>query len=253
MLRREPKASGSFDPATFERLCVEDPSSAREALVRDQQELLEEFERTYALHRAKVVDLAARAMRLPANEFRREAAALRESQDGIRRILRRIDASAHSASDLLMELREWEAREGEEGTRHADHPDVRAEIVRSELRSRGHAPNLKATSMDESPFGRLGCAVPEPMVVMTPVAMSVEASLDQDADMEDLSSYDTETLMRLIRETTREAERWHGVPEQDQEVVDDLQRLRSLHAILKRIDRQQGTSRDRLSLAVRMR
>jgi len=254
MLHREPRGSGSFDPASFERLCAEDPSSARDALMRDQRDLLDEFERTYALHRAKVADLVARAEGMPATDIRREAAALRESQDAIRRILRRIDASAQSASDLMAELREWEAREGEDGTRHADHPDVRAEIIRSELRSRGHQTDLQATPIEESPFGRLGCAISEPHVVTAfSVAPPSEDAFDRDADMGEMTSCDTETLIRLIRETTREAERWHGQPEQDHEVVDDLRRLRDLHAILKRLDREGGATRDRMTLAVRMR
>ncbi|MCI0478974.1 hypothetical protein L0Y59_00310 [Candidatus Uhrbacteria bacterium] len=242
VLRREPTVSGS---------------SAPEELAADREDLLADLERTFALYRSKVADFAARIDGLPVEEARREAEILRDAHDAIRRTMRRIEASARTANELMEELREWEAREGEGGPRHADHPDIRAEVIRSELRTRGVMPVLEAMPVEASPFVGSGYAPQEPVApFMRPSEIESEAEEDpfgRDADMDDLHVRDVETILRSIRETTREAERWHGLPEQEAEVVDDLRRLRDMHTLLKRIDRSRGTVRDRLTLAIRMR
>jgi uncharacterized membrane protein len=248
-LRLGPRFSGSFDPAAFERLCANDPSAARDALTLDQRELMEELGRTYAAYREKLETLAVRVRGMDATDIRREAATLRDAHDSIRRTLRRIDVSARSAKELEDELREWESRHGEGGPRHADHPDVRLEIVRSELQARGRTPELHAIRMDESPFGRLSCAMPENA---DPVAIGATwVGLSDDA--EGLPSPDPEHLVQAIRQMTREIERGLSTENPEPETVDDLHELRSLHAALKRLDRERGSSRDRLALAVRMR
>lgn len=249
-LRLGPRFSGSFDPAAFERLCAEDPSAARGALALDQRELADELGRTYAAYREKLDMLEARVRGMGASDVRREAAALRDAQDAIRRTLRRIDASARSAEELEDELREWEARRGERGPRHADHPDVRLEIVRSELHARGRAPELRAIPMEESPFGRLSCAMPADPGPRTPDAAAWIRPSD---DVGGLPPPDPDHLVLAIRQMTREVERGLSSENPDLETLDDLHELRSLHAVLKRLDRERGASRDRVALAVRMR
>lgn len=248
-LRLGPRFSGSFDPAAFERLCANDPSAAHEALTLDQRELSDELRRTYEAYREKLETLAERIRGMDATDVRREAATLRDAQDSIRRTLRRIDASARSAAELEDELRDWEARQGESGPRHADHPDVRLEIVRSELHVRGHAPELRPISMDESPFGRLSCAVPENAdPTEDPVAW-----VGVSDDVGGLPSPDPDHLVMTIRQMTRDIERGLSSENPEPETLDDLHELRSLHAALKRLDREHGASRDRLALAVRMK
>jgi hypothetical protein len=247
-LRLEPRVSGSFDPATFVRICEDDPEAARGALLLDHRELAEELALTHATYEEKLKSLAARTRDMPAADVRREVSSLRDAQDAIRRTLRRIDASSRSAQELLAELREWEARQDEDGPRHADHPDVRAEIVRSELRARGLQPDMRAIAMEESPFGRLGCVVQS-----TPVcAEEPSRTSDEFDEVEALPLPDPEHLVEAIRQATRDAEQWLSVTEPEQEAIEDLHQLRRLHALLKRLDREQGNTRDRLTLAVRM-
>ena len=249
-LRLGPRFSGSFDPAAFERLCAEDPSAARDALTLDQRELADELGRTYAAYREKLNMLAARVRDMSASDVRREAAALRDAQDAIRRTLRRIDASAHSAEELEDELRDWEARQGERGPRHADHPDVRLEIVRSELHARGRAPVLRVIPMEESPFGRLSCAIPQDAGRRT--SDVGRGTQDEFPDVGGLPSPDPDNLVAAIRQMTRDVERGLSSENPEPETLDDLHELRSLHAALKRLDRERGASRDRVALAVRM-
>jgi len=248
-LRLKPPLSGSFDPAAFERLCEEDPVAARDALFLDQRELTDELERTYATYQEKLKGLEARIRCIPASEVKQEAEGLREAQDSIRKTLRRIEASARSARDLEAELLEWEARQGEDGPLHADHPDVRVEIVRSELVTRGSAPDMRAIPMEETPFGRVGCVMPARMETE---GETVEMPINlEDEDIE-LPDPDPDQLVRTIRQMTREAERGLSVPDPEPEAIEDLRRLRELHALLKRLDRERGATRDRIALAVRM-
>jgi hypothetical protein len=248
-LRLKPPLSGSFDPASFERLCEEDPAAARDALSLDQRELAEELERTYGTYLEKIKGLETRIRDLPASEVRKEATTLREAQDGIRRTLRRIEASSRSARDLEAELLEWEARRGEAGPLHADHPDVRLEIARSELDARGACPDVRVIPLEESPFGRIGCIMPSQYdTAREPLEIEAEDGLE---DLE-LPMPDPDHLVLTIRQMTREVERGFSVQNPGQETVEDLRRLRELHALLKRLDRERGATRDRITLAVRM-
>lgn len=246
--RREPPFSGSFDPHAFEQLCREDPEAAREALRRDHRELAEELAQTSSAYQERLKAFSKRLDSLTPRALEQELSVLRSAQDAIRRMLRRIDASEREAGELEEELREWESRADEPGVRHADHPDVRAEIIRSELAARGRMPRLTAIPRDTSPFRDLEC------VEMTnDETTSSESSLDERLPEEDVSFPDANHLLHTIRHLTRDAERWHESPAMDREVVEDLAQLRSLHAVLKRLDRAQGVQRDRVSFAVRMR
>lgn len=246
--RRKPPTSGSFDPHAFEQLCREDPEAAREALRRDHRELAEELAQTSAAYQERLEAFSARLDSLTPRALEQELSVLRSAQDAIRRMLRRMDASEREAGELEEELREWESRADEPGVRHADHPDVRAEIIRSELAARGRMPRLAAIPPEASPFRNLECVELEREDAPAPAVSSQEPLPE-----EEVSFPDANHLLHTIRHLTRDAERWHGSPTVDREIVEDLTHLRSLHAVLKRLDRAQGIQRDRISFAVRMR
>jgi hypothetical protein len=226
-------------------MCLEDPRAALDALESDQRELAEQFEETTLAYQERVVDLASRLKDLRPEEVRREAKTLRDSHDSIRRILRRLEASALTSKEIEHELKGWEARRGEQGPRHADHPEVRAEILRSELSVRGHGIPLKVISIDSSPLASL-----------------VESELSLQADdcffdetiepVNETFGADSENLISAIRHANREVERWHESPEINRDAIDEVKELRRLHALLKQSDRESGVERDRMPLAVKI-
>lgn len=221
--RTSPKI-GSFDPARFEELCAEDTAEAAEWLRRDYAELREEFEETvrrYAEYAARLgerldepVDTAA------------EARELRDAHDRLRMALRRLNAAFSETRDIEEELMDWEDRRGEFGPAHADHPSVRAEILRSELAARREG-NRRSV-----PKGKTRLAWTEP-----------RRGLMNEA----------ETLIAMIRHATAEAECWHDVPRPDQDAAEQIRNVRHLHALLKQLDREAGKRRDRTAFAIRMR
>lgn len=252
--RKEPPSSVSFDPVSFERICREDPASARAALEADQRSLADELERTYAAYSERLEGAASRLSGMSDGDVAREAAVLREAQDGLRRILRRIDASAQTARQLERELSDWESRGRVEGPRHADHPLVRAEIIRSELATRGEFQQLVAISPDQSPFRIVIDERPTyaPSDFEAPLALPM-AEAEERIPFETLASVEPEHLLHTIRFETREAERWHGHHDPDHDAIEQVRQVRQLHGILKRLDRQKGIRRDRMTIAIHMK
>jgi hypothetical protein len=258
-LNAEPASSGSFDPATFEKLCIENPAAARAALLADQRALGEEFEKTYEAYEQRIQAVAESLSQLKGENVEQEARTLREAQDQLRRLLRRVEASSRSARDLEREYAEWDGRSDHEGPWHADHPSVRAEIIRSELALRNSERPPVAIAPEASPFRmvELQDFITEseehspsarPMLVVRPVVESQEREV-----AEQLPSLDLDTLLQTIRMETREAERWHGAPSQDHDALEQVKAVRQLHAILKRLDRKSGIRRDRIVFAIRQR
>ncbi|MFA5936230.1 MAG: hypothetical protein WC787_05270 [Patescibacteria group bacterium] len=245
-------SSASFDPKTFERLCKEDPASAREVLVADQHALAEELERTYAAYDERLEGLAERLSSMKPEDVEREARVLREAQDSLRRMLRRIDASAQTARQLERELGDWEARGDQEGPWHADHPNVRAEIIRSELAARDGFRGPVAIAPEQSPF-RITESVSIDVGTNPGLALPAVSSSAEEEPFESLHDGNPEQILQLIRMETREAERWHGQPTHDQDAIEQVKTVKHLHAILKRLDREQGIRRDRLVFAIHTR
>lgn len=255
-LQKESPSSDRFDPRTFDQLCREDPASARAALVADQRSLSEELERTYTAYEERLEAVSSRLRTLSPEDIEREARVLREAQDGLRRLIHRIEASAKTARDLERELHEWERRGDEEGPWHADHPLVRAEVVRSELASRGDIRRIFAIPPEQSPFRVASVpevAPEEEEEAPQPRVIAFGRYEEPATAREPLHSPDPEHLLHVIRLETREAERWHGHHESDPEAIVQLRHLRDLHAALKRIDRERGIRRDRMAYAVHMR
>lgn len=233
--------------------CLEDPEAAKEELKAQQRELGREIETLFRAFDERLQSLSMRAHTLPREEFVRESAHIRAAQDQLRRALRRLDVSVKATDQLERELAEWEARE-DGGELHADHPSVRAEIVRSELAVRGRKQDVRRSEND----------VPVREVVER-IKQQIERSPSQEQEdevygspeyvfvtHEPIGQTDPENLVRAIREATREAERWHAVPSEDhnEDALLQMKHLRELHALLKRMDREQGIERDRIELAV---
>jgi len=214
----------------------------------DQRVLAEELERTTAAYEERLMGLAGRLSAMSPEDVEREARTLRDAQDALRRMLRRIDASSKSARELERELADWEARGEDDAPLHADHPSVRAEIARSELASRERARRLVAIPLDASPF----------RIMAEPVAQhyeEVEETMPayEPVSVESLPHPDPMHLIHVIRLETKEAERWHGNPDPDHDALIQVKQVKYLHSILKRLDRERGVRRDRTAFTIQMR
>ncbi len=240
----EPPPSVSFDPVYFERLCLENPERALAALQQGHRDLADEFERVYQDYERTLENTAIRLKTMKPSDLHREIRSLRDVHDALRRTLRRLDASMRSASEIERELGEWRTREKEGGPWHADHPKVRAEILRSELSVREEKP-LNVIPLESSPFAE----TPEQCRYEI---VSDESRLSYSQEMQ-LPEVTAEQLIHAIRHANREAERWHESPEIGRDAIDEVKELRRLHAMLKQRDRESGTMRDRIELAVNSR
>lgn len=225
----------------------------RRALVEEQRALSSDVEGLFRAYDAKLRSLSGRLNDLDDEALAAEADEIAATQDALKRMVRRVEASVKASRDLERELAEWENRP-DSASYHADHPEVRAELIRSELASRNPGRSVVSVGAygvhpvrsDEGEGGRAPRA---------PTELDEEPSLEAIpflAASDPLPEIDVACLLQAIREATREAERWHAVPseEHDEDALLQLHHLRDLHAALKRVDREQGVHRDRLALAV---
>ena len=240
----EPPPSVSFDPIHFERLCLENPERALAALQQGHRDLADEFERVYQDYERTLENTAIRLKTMKPNDLHREIRSLRDVHDALRRTLRRLDASMRGAAEIERELGEWRTRESEAGPWHADHPKVRAEILRSELSVREEKP-LKVIPLESSPFAKN---------IRTD---GVQDGIRRTARFRSARSSTARGFGRAadptIRHANREVERWRESPEIGRDAIDEVKELRRLHAILKQRDRESGTMRDRIEFAVKTR
>ncbi len=239
----------------FVTLCEADPDAARQMLAADQAALAEEIEQAFEAYDLRLRDLATRVHDMEPDDVAREAAAIRDAQDALRRALRRIDVSFKTAGELTRELGRWEER-SDDGPVHADHPSVRAEILRSELRTRGIQPPVSASTPE--PVVIRSRDISDPAMLLTGDEVvrqnaSRERVFDH-PDIEPIPDVDIEHLLSAIREATREAERWHAMPAEavDEDALVQVRHLRDLHTELKRRDREAKVVRDRVAYAVSM-
>lgn len=244
-------------------------------LAADQSTLAREIEQTFEAYDMRLQELAQRVHQLTPAQFRREAEVIREAQDGLRRALRRVEMSAKTARELKRELSEWQDRE-DDSPLHADHPSFRSEIIASELRSRGvdvgagsSRPSgmpvdaIRSVERIDLPTDQGGGTPPLPVEnamlmlthdVATMPRRPMETFIEQEVH-EPLTLPEVQHVLAAIREATREAERWHAIPSEDhdEDALVQVHHLRDLHALLKRLDREQGMNRDRLEMAVSQR
>lgn len=222
--------------------------TALHALSLDIRDVREDYERVVAEYRRALAHLDERLATATPAEAMQERQRIQEVAEGLRRAAQRLEASFRETSDLEAELREWEMRRGEDGERNADHPDVRAEILRSELVLRRDRSMLQAIAPEQSPFFAKNASDFLPIDPPEPP----ESEMERIASDEPLYP-DAEHLIRTIRQTTKDVEGWHEQAVFSPEACDDIRRLRALHAALRRIDRAEGRERDRVVYAMRMR
>jgi len=222
---------GSFDPVRFEELCAEDPHAATELLQHDFKELQGELEEAVIRFRRSLSTLGTRLEECRKNPESEYVQSIREEHDQLRRTLRRLDASVSETRDLEEELKDWEDRRGEHGPIHADHPSVRAEIVRSEIVVRTNGES-RAYSKEK-----------------TVLAYRIHERKAQRS----ASKKEADILIQMIQHATAEAECWHDVPVPSRDAIEQIRNVRRLHALLKQLDREVGKRRDRTELIIRTR
>lgn len=223
------------------------PSAARAFLAQDQTRLAQEIEEMYGLYDQRLQSLATRIKTLSEDDLARELESLREAQDDLRTLIRRFQVALKGTEELHRELDGWQGQKHDRSPLHADHPLVRSEIIRSELALR-----------DEDRLRQEALPIePEPPVSLPFVApLSAFPSSRQDApeayrilihEVDPVQVPSEVHLIQAIREAVRETNRWHAVhPSQhSQDAVDQAKQLKYLHAILRRLDKQQGITRDR--------
>lgn len=250
-LRARTQKHSRIDPDDFERTCLEDPEAALHALSADLKDVREEYDRVASAYRRAVAHLEERVEQAAPADAMREGRQIREVAEGLRRAALRLESSFRETRELESELHEWESRAGEPGERTTDHPDVRAEILRSELALRRDRGMLAAIPLDQSPFRA---------IALNAVGASADDDASESAEMLDLGEGiegpafpDAEHLLLTIKQKTRDVERWYEHADVSPEVCDDVRDLRALHAALRRIDREDGATRDRVAYALRMR
>ncbi len=228
--------------APFVEKCVENPSGARAFLAADQARLGKEIEEMYAAYDERLASLAGRVKTLSEEDLAREMDSIREAQDELRRIVRRFQTALKSTDELNRELDGWSSHPGDGLEVHADHPMVRAELVRSELAAR----NVEA--MRQSFEERQE----ENAETMEQVAHSAKPDIFEILvhEVDPRMVPDEPSLLAAIREAAREAAKWHGLPQElhSQDAVDQVKQFKDLHAYLKRWDRERGVRRDRSHL-----
>lgn len=229
----------------------EDAMRLRGVLEQDQRAIAQNLEGLFQAYDSRVREMSEQLHGMSEIEIETESESLAQSQDELKQLTRRLETAVLSRQQLERELGEWQDRAEECGPMHADHPKIRAEIVRSEiaLREAYRCPFSSCSSLE-------WCADD---VFMDENHGEMEEGQDDispfQEEMRRMQAVSPEQIIEAIREATREAERWHATSEEryGQDALDQMHHVRDLHAILKEIDREQGTSRDRVAMAVRMR
>jgi len=229
-------------------------SHAKAVLASEQAQLADELERLFQAYDEKVQDLALRVRDLPSDAAEAEIARLRTIQHELQSAVRRLEASAKSRQELEKELAYWQKRlDG----RPRDREKVRrqTEILRSEMAIREPEEDGR-WSQPAASEGRQDFRAPVTFVIESEPEAFREPSGNHPELESGMPEYDhwpsAENLVAAIRDATREAERWHAIPveDHDEEALIQIRHVKDLNAWLKRVDRRDGTTRDRLELAI---
>jgi hypothetical protein len=234
------------------------PRNARAVLASEQAELALELERLFLAYDEKVEDLALRLKDLPANAAEAEIERLRAIQHELQAAVRRLEAAVKSRQELEHELSYWQKMQG--GERDSREKARRqTEIIRSELAIRNpeeenYAPLPTAEAYEMPTSGERMVLAAEAEDEDEDEANACEAEpAELMAELPDYAHWpDAQNLVLAIREATREAERWHAIPVEchDQEALVQVRHVKDLNAWLKKVDRKNGVTRDRLELAI---
>ena len=230
----------------------EDVSRLRGVLEQEQRAIAQNLEGLFQAYDARVREMAERLHGMSDGEIEAESEQLAQAQDELKQLTRRLETAVKSRQQLERELGEWQDRSTEDGPMHADHPKTRAEIVRSEIALREAYRKPLMTSAPTVLYAGSMTAKQEDGSG-TDVVVQDDVVADEGGPvMKEVSS---EQVIEIIREATKEAERWHATVQDQygQDALDQMHHVRDLHALLKQIDRNQGIRRDRFAMAVRMR
>ncbi len=227
----------------------EDALRLRGVLEQEQRAIAQNLEGLFQVYDVRVREMAERLHGMSDAEIETESESLAQAQDELKQLTRRLETAVKSRQQLERELGEWQDRAGEGGPIHADHPVARAEIVRSEIALREAYRKPRTSCVSAQCCSSDHCNQPD-IESETNIATTDEF-VEEPIRMEKLSP---EQMIGIIREATKEAERWHATvqAQHSQDALDQMHHVRDLHALLKQIDRNQGIRRDRVALAVRM-
>lgn len=229
---------------------IQERSSAKSALAAEQAELAHEIERLFLAYDERVREVSMRVRDLRPDAAEEEIARLRDVQKDLQMVVRRLDAAIKSRQELEQELSSWR-------NRGQDREQVRrrAEIIRSELAVRGLG--MVEDTEDIQPIQIEDFVKDRPKTnILAGAEKEIEAIPvyveDEDEQVEPLHIPDVEHLLAAIREATREAERWHAIPveDHDDEALLQVRHVKELNGLLKKLDRKQGISRDRIEMAI---
>ncbi|MCC7357583.1 hypothetical protein IT408_03715 [Candidatus Uhrbacteria bacterium] len=232
-------------------------ASVRSKLATDQARLGEEIEEMFRAYDSRLMSLAQRVNSLSEADLARETESIRQSQDSLRRIIRRFQAGLKSTTDLDQELDGWDGHPQDEGALLADHPLVRAEIARSELilrdeeRLRKQKTERAHLSMNHVGYKHEDLDIEkntDSEQILNSIPNTATEMLHIQVHHVDPVRYpDENQLIAAIRDAVRETNRWHAKENTEftQDAVDQVRQLKYLHGILKRLDLQKGIRRDR--------
>lgn len=271
MKKKRPSLSGWLrkPPASSKKA----PSKEVEALLSDLQEeqtrLSAELERTLRSYDLKTRIISKRLAEMVNNGGSKKALEmLREEQEDLWRVVRRIQSAGRSNRQLEAELREWMSRpEPAVRSAHPDHPKARVEIVASELRIRGREPAFPSESATASSYEGSARDVdplsevqelaemmelePEPIeeVQDQPAASQEEAIAHiplRHGSEEIVLCSEIESCIRELRRTLAHEDA-ASLTRELAEIAGDLKRH---HAQLRRIDRGSGRRRYRMGIGL---
>jgi hypothetical protein len=180
-----------------------------------------------------------------------------EEQLRLWNIVRRLQASDRSVSQLEQEYADWNERKGDMLSElHPDHPSVRMELIASELRSRGKSipdsrrrNEYEGSAKDANPFEDLN---------LNDTAMDDGIIESQDDSSQDLpvslkmipiSAEVQQSLLDQIRECGHQLRKQSAHPDfSSRDLADLYTELRRHHGYLRLSDRRTGTRRYRVAL-----
>ncbi len=236
------------------------PSSLRadvEACERDQKHLASDIEALIRSYGERVANISRRLVRARTEGIRRkELDRLREEQEKLALVIRRLQASERSLRELEREYGEWADRARESGG-NGEEMLKRAEIVASELRVRGReiadvarTNAYEGSAKDADPFESL-VLEEESEESSSLREVSVCGEIGEDEEMVSLQgARDLPGLLEEVDVATSEARKLLRAPE-DQDVagiVSALADLRRHHANLRMHDRRHGLRRIRVEI-----
>lgn len=214
------------------KACIDSPDAALAELQEEQRQIGEELEATFLAYDRKLQEMAGRLRASGGVMDKRELKRLRSEQTDLWRLVRRAQAAFRSTHELERELREWSHRPvGAMPSGHPDHPGTRIEIVGSELRVRG--------------VGAI------PLVDIATDDGDEKADISEDGPA--WNAVPAASLLREIEMKEKEMARLLAQgsgAETSAEIAAFARELRELHAHLRRTDKQEGRSRDRLGMGV---